>query len=1559
MVFVADDLAAWLVSMFADAGRKKLVTFAAGTDQERALRSAATAAVQRTAKELCPDDEERAEYVARLISQVFSEPAPGALLAGRGTVLEALRAGVAGQLAVLDDAVVTGTGQSSADVLGFPAAVLEEVLTSNLQREIKIRGAHGGALTALASQLNHDVTHLQGQRLESMLDQLRQAMVNVPQATVPAVRSAYLHQVHALAPHNLLDREKELAELADFCTGSGSGSYLWWRAGAWSGKTALMSWFVLNPPPETCVVSFFVTARYAAQNERGAFLEVIIEQLATLLGEPLPPILTSATGPAHMWRMLQDAAARCSELGQRLVLVVDGLDEDRGIAEHSIAALLPAQPLGGMRVVVTSRHDPPLPGDVPSGHPLLDPAVQRFLASSPHAQVIRHEANTGLIQLVEGPALGQDLLGFVVAAGGGLSSRDLVELTRHPDWAIKRVFASAVGRAFTRRPAINQSGPLSTRDVYLLSHEELQEKAEEFLGATLAEYREQLRTWADTYRQQGWPGDTPEYLLRGYFRMLHADGDLSGMVGCALDHARHDRMVAVTGGDAAALAEIAATQEFILDCDAPDLRAMALLAVRGHALTQRNSNVPVDLPAVWVHLRQPLRAETQARSISDPAAQLRATASVIRALAETGNHGRARDLATGLVPRAMAFSRQGRPNQETLEAVAVTLASADCGTQAEQLARTVITGVKQQSWALWKVAKALAEAGEAEDAERVARSITEDASQQAALERVARALVKQGNVHRATMVARAITGAHQLASVAQAFAEVGEADRAESIARSITEHTLQAHVLAGVARGLAETGRVEAAEGIAHTITHASNREWALAGVALALAKGSKPDRAMAVAQAIAEPPRRVQMMAELARIFIILGEITDAKTAASEAATAAKAITSAGDRAKALSEAMRAWAAAGETGFAQDIAQTLMNANLRAQALTDIARIAAEAGHTENANEAARQAEAAADSLTDSHARSLALTQVARAWAAAGEAAHAEHLAKSVTLPRGRAWALADVARAWAHKGAVDHAKTIAQSIGESAWRVRAFVDLARAWVKDTDHAQEVVRETDTVMREAEVNDGESGYPSDRSWPKLALVRVAQALEKVGERDRADELAEEAENWARREPFDRLQVMAATARALAEAGMADRAEALARDTETAARMEVDPDQQAQTLLAVAQALAKAGEVDRADELARAAKDLARRIVMASQQSELLVDVALVRSGVWADAGRTDRAMELALEAEANAQALDDGFEMWSERWARVALALAKAGDADRAEQFAQGITDPEYQLEALVGCVDAWLEKGKIDRGEAVVRRMPDSVRFGGMAHLIRTLAATGHAGRTKALARDAEAAAQNVSGPDVQPGLLADLARALAEVGETGRAGAVVRKSASMIQNSATLDEWEHVMDMTDVAWALAEVGEADHAEAMLRRAHAEAEGIPDQFLQSSALMDITYAYAHIGEVDRAERLANSITDPHAGPGALVNVARAWARAGEVDRAEAIADGIASPDAKAQVLVDLIPYVGPAHAQRLVAQALRPGGWQRALSALAGIRPDVLSEVADALSNDGNGLS
>ncbi len=166
VVFVADDLGAWLVGLLADAGRKKLTVLVLGSDQERALRKVATSAVQATADELSPPGGEQAGQLAMVISEVFHEPMPDAPRAGPVTLLEGLQAGITRQLAVLDDAHLTGTGQSSAEVLGVPATILADRLTIHLVREIMLRGSGGGPLTPLADQLNHDLTHLQGQRIE-------------------------------------------------------------------------------------------------------------------------------------------------------------------------------------------------------------------------------------------------------------------------------------------------------------------------------------------------------------------------------------------------------------------------------------------------------------------------------------------------------------------------------------------------------------------------------------------------------------------------------------------------------------------------------------------------------------------------------------------------------------------------------------------------------------------------------------------------------------------------------------------------------------------------------------------------------------------------------------------------------------------------------------------------------------------------------------------------------------------------------------------------------------------------------------------------------------------------------------------------------------------------------------------------------------------------------------------------------------------------------------------------------------------------------------------------
>ena len=302
--------------------------------------------------------------------------------------------------------------------------------------------------------------------------------------SMPVARSAYREQVRRIAPEVLKDRERELAELTAFCTEPDRRPYVWWRAPAWAGKSALMSWFVLHSPASVRLVSFFVTARYAGQSDRGAFAEVVLEQLAELLGQPMPAFLTEATHDVRLLAKLTEAAEACQRHGQRLVLVVDGLDEDRGVTAgpdgYSIAALLPSRPVAGMRVVVAGRVNPPIPTDVPDDHPLRDPAIVRALERSLHAEVIKADAQRELKRLLRGTPAEQDLLGLVTAAGGGLSGADLAALTGWPLWEIEEHLHAVSGRTFN--PRASQWQPTIAPEVYVLGHEELQSAATRFLG---------------------------------------------------------------------------------------------------------------------------------------------------------------------------------------------------------------------------------------------------------------------------------------------------------------------------------------------------------------------------------------------------------------------------------------------------------------------------------------------------------------------------------------------------------------------------------------------------------------------------------------------------------------------------------------------------------------------------------------------------------------------------------------------------------------------------------------------------------------------------------------------------------------------------------------------------------------------------------------------------------------------------------------------------------------------------------------------------------------------
>ncbi|MEV5493471.1 hypothetical protein AB0L47_36825 [Streptomyces bobili] len=683
----------------------------------------------------------------------------------------------------------------------------------------------------------------------------------------PVVRSSYGEQVRRIAPDRLVGRETELAELAAFCCAESGPSHVWWRADAWAGKTALLSWFALHPPPGVRVVPFFVTGRLGAHNDVVAYVDVVLEQLVELTGAGLPAYLTEATREAHLLRLYGEAARACSGRGERLILLVDGLDEDRGVTTgpgaHSIASLLPGAPEAGMRVVVSGRFNPPLPPDVPGGHPLRAPDVVRQLAVSPAARAIRTEAERELKHLLEAPGLEHDLLALVTAAGGGLSAGDLTALTEAVPFRVADALRTRTGRTFATR-----GGP------YLLAHDELRARAEEMLGAReLGRWRERLHDWAKEYGGQGWPVDTPEYLLRGYFAMLRSIGDADRMTALALDRDRQARMWEITGGNAAALAEIRWAQEVLLEVEGEAaLSDMLALAISRDELQRRGRGIAVGLPGAWARIGCHERAEALAHSLPLLCWRSVALGEIALEVGTAGEREEARRLLADAERAAREDSRDGtirHPSAlSTIRHAWVTLGETDralslvCDAGGEWWLRDAQLGllVEQLVWL-----------GEVDAAESVLAAFRDAEPKTLAVAEVVGALADRGEFERAESLARSIEGrgrAAGLVEVAYARREAGAEPSGVALFDEAVRVAESAEDRGHVVEGLAWAGMFDRAEALASRAATGPipSRSWRELGCALVLA--GQHERAQALAAARTDPEEGDRIREGMLRAF-------------------------------------------------------------------------------------------------------------------------------------------------------------------------------------------------------------------------------------------------------------------------------------------------------------------------------------------------------------------------------------------------------------------------------------------------------------------------------------------------------------------------------------------------------------------------------------------------------------------------------------------------------------------------------------------------------------------
>ncbi|MET9625932.1 trypsin-like peptidase domain-containing protein [Lentzea sp. NPDC006480] len=1050
----------------------------------------------------------------------------------------------------------------------------------------------------------------------------------LPPARTALTTSAYQALIAEVAPEHLHGRERELGELARFC--AGDEPYLWWQAGPWAGKSALLAWFALHPPDGVDVVSFFITGRWAGQSDSDAFTEALLDQLTALVGEP--PELTADTRArrGHLLRLLDTAAVRSSESGRTLLLVVDGLDEDTGaVGRSSIANLLPRRPPPGLRVLVASRPHPDLPDDVAWNHPLRT-VVPRLLSASPHARNLEGEAKHELTTLLGTPGPQRDVLGLITASGGGLTQADLGELTGRPPYELDALFSGGLGRSV----AVTAS-----ERVCLFTHDTLREQAERAYGSGLVAYRAKLHEWADSHRAAGWTEHTPTYLLRGYPKLLAALGDVRRLVACALDRPRHDRMLASTGADALALNENLSAAGLLALAPEPDLLALLRIAVARSELGERNVHIPSVLPGVWARLGEVDRAVALANSLAEDLSRAMALTEVVKALAETGD----RDGALRVAEEAEhAIARLGDPSFRWGQLI--ELADAVSGSAEPERSRRLLAEVEE----------AVPHVGDAYHREKL-------------LTELARRALAEGRDEDALRFALACRDGYYQAEVLKELGDEvrAEAGRALRFFQLIDYHDEREGLLRGLAEDAVAAGDDD---GALRAVLEMRRPDELLSDLASAATARGELGRAGRFAFGIGTPHVRAKALCALAHAH---PDATQTAGLAVAAEALLPQITEPYERAQVLAEL--ALVVPGRTAElcrdAVDIAGRVDHKPFAARVLGQIAAVAARGGDQERFAELADLAERWAEGSPAS------LVELAHCAAAAADHQRARRLLDVVvdtTTDENQEWLLEEIPRLAAEIGAADLVLRMARLNSSAA----DLADVLAAALDAHDHerVRRIVAETAPSLRWIEepsrqipnlVQLGEddrvlalAAGVEDRYHNGYLLQGAAEIAAAAGEDDRARLFARAAKS-----PSQRDDIWWRLCYSLTDQGDVDRAECFADEISEAGRR--DP---ALRILALA-----VRDHERA-------LGFVARITSQAERSYCLARLAAASD----DPGH---ARKLCAQAEEVARAAA-GPKEHEELRVQVVQALASESDSALAERLARTITAPDRRLQAFIALI-------------------------------------------------------------------------------------------------------------------------------------------------------------------------------------------------------------------------------------------------------------------------------